>query len=118
VVLRQTSQESGQDSAPNFNAEAMVTSWPFGTAAHCMRKNTRMMSNSRKTKNWDKTLAFFPLLFLCRDNRMRGDLNVSRFTLLVFIFLYTVALWLRHCAISRMVAGSRPDEINSFFKFT
>jgi hypothetical protein len=29
-----------------------------------------------------------------------------------------VAEWLRHYATSRKVAGSIPDEVNEFFKFT
>jgi hypothetical protein len=33
----------------------------------------------------------------------------------MFTYLHAVVQWLRHYATSRKVAGSRPDEVNSFF---
>jgi hypothetical protein len=35
-----------------------------------------------------------------------------------FVYGHAVAQWLGHCATSRKVAGSRPDEVNEFFQFT
>jgi hypothetical protein len=67
-------------------------------------------TGSQHTCKATSILPTDPDILCVEDTYLILTLNVRRG--------HSVALLLRHYATSREVAGSRPDEVNEFFKFT
>jgi hypothetical protein len=46
------------------------------------------------------------------------DILMRIYIVYTYLSEQAVALWLRHCDTNPKLRGSRPDELNEFFKFT